>query len=49
MKFEEPKVEFVAIDTEDIVCTSPGQETHMCSGSSYQQDPDSCSADPSLF
>lgn len=50
MKFQEPKVEFIPVD--EMVTTSDsthGQETHMCGGTSYQPDPDSCSADPSYF
>lgn len=50
MKIQEPKAEFVAIDVEkDIVTESPGQETHMCGGTSYQPDVDECAADPSMF
>ncbi len=51
MKFQEPKVEFIPVEdlgtTDDN--TSPGQETHMCGGTSFQPDPNSCSADPAYF
>ena len=50
MMFQEPKVEFIPVEdlsTDDN--TSPGQETHMCGGTSYQPDVNECSADPSMF
>ena len=49
MKFQEPKVEFIPVDEMITTDGSNGQETHMCGGTSYQPDPDSCSADPSYF
>ena len=51
MMFQEPKVEFIPV--EDLGTTdsdtSPGQETHMCGGASFQPDYNECSTDPSLF
>ncbi len=52
MKIQEPNVEFVELDqTEMRTESSPGQETHMCSGFGTQFLPDeqTCSTDPSYF
>lgn len=49
MKFQEPKVEFIPVDEMTTTESSPGQETHMCGGTSYQPDPATCSTDPSMF
>lgn len=49
MKLQEPKVEFIELERVDTTDASPGQETHMCGGTSYQPDPDECSANPSMF
>lgn len=40
MVFEEPKVEFVHLELNDVIATSPttGPEIHICGGESYDDD-----------
>ena len=43
MTFEEPKVEFVPVEENDIITSSPspsGPEIHICGGESYDDDCD---------
>lgn len=41
MKIEEPKVEFVPVETDDVIATSnnpSGPEIHICGGESFDDE-----------